>query len=129
MILQDIDPKYMVIISRAEKYFIDSKYGDQVKEAMDNFYDGNIKKGIECLDDIPSNEELMDELVEKLKAKSVYKTLRKILSNAKMHKWEMLKGLYSLCTHIVIECEKGNTEYAILLDEVNNMIGKVRYGG
>ncbi len=64
------------------------------------------------------NETLLATLVESLKGKSVYKTL-KALSEGKVEDDAVaLKGLFSLGTHVAIEVEHGRKEYRTLLPSI-----------
>jgi hypothetical protein len=73
-----------------------------------------------------SNEnQLMKNLLEKLRGKSVYRTL-KVISEKNIDSGPVaLKGLFSLGTHIAIEMEQGNTEYQKLLPSLCNRIRSI----
>jgi hypothetical protein len=76
----------------------------------------------DVLSQLPTEKELLEDIVNKLKDKPVHKTLKRGLKeNANDVKF--LKGLFSLGTHIVIECEKGNNEYKMLLPTLYSRIG------
>ena len=79
------------------------------------------------LDKLPSTGVLLERLVEKLKGKSVSKTLRKIQEGKTEDNLITAKGLSSLLTHIFIECEKGNTEYRILVPSIIEKLNEVVY--
>lgn len=72
---------------------------------------------------IPSCECLLEQLLEKLKGKSVYTTLRLMESGKCVNPYTALKGLLSLATHTCIELEKGNAPYALLLKRIHERIG------
>ena len=111
----------------AEKYFKKSKFAATVKEAQRAYYDGRIEGAENFLSELPTTFTMLEALMVELKGKSVYKTLKKIIDGKIENTWESLKGLCSLCTHIAIECERGNIEYAMLLDEVMSKINEIRY--
>jgi ArsR family metal-binding transcriptional regulator len=69
-----------------------------------------------------TKEQLFDELLENLKNKSVYSTLKNIMSGRKTDIIFQLKGLSSLLTHICIEIDHGNDEYKEVLFEVYGKI-------
>jgi hypothetical protein len=69
-----------------------------------------------------STEELVAALLESVKNKSVYFTLKNILTGKKADVYYSLKGLYSLATHVCIELERGNEEYVPVLLEINSKI-------
>jgi len=72
-----------------------------------------------------SEQELLDELLNKIKSKSVYKTLKRIASGKTTDKWKCLKGLYSLSTHICIECERDDVKFKPLLNIIYSKIGEL----
>ena len=111
----------------AEKYFKKTKFSETVKKAQRAYYDGLTEEANGFLDELPTTFNMLEALMKELKGKSVYKTLKKIIEGTVENNWESLKGLCSLCTHIAIECERGNTEYAMLLDEVMSKISEIRY--
>lgn len=69
-----------------------------------------------------TTEKLLGEFLEKLKHKSVYTTLKKIMSGKKYDDFFVLKGLYSLAVHLCIEIDNGSAEYKGVLIEVNDKI-------
>ena len=77
-------------------------------------YDG----AAEILNQLPDREQLLLNLMERLKHKSVGSTLRKIRNGRTENIYQSMKGLFSLGTHICIMLEKGETEYRAILDEV-----------
>ena len=79
-------------------------------------------------DTFPTQDVLMSKLVEKLKGKSVYKTLKSISEGKVDNTSTSLKGLFSLGTHIAIEVESGNKEYGMLLPLLHERIGKIVFG-
>ena len=70
---------------------------------------------------------MLETLVDKLKKKSVYKTLQKIAEGTVQGPEEELKGWFSLGTHVMIEVERGNTEYGLLLGKVYEKIGELLF--
>ena len=83
---------------------------------------GNTAGAKTILAQLPTQAELLKSLTDKLRDKSVYKTLGKITQGKGVSKVVQLKGLCSLCTHIVIEIEQQHNEYRLLLPEVINKI-------
>jgi len=108
--------KLMVRLHEAELYF-SSKYPEIITEAKDQFFSDNASEEqvSATLDRLPSKDVLLKDLMEKLKGKPVYESIKKILTSKKVDNVLELKGMFSLGTHIIIECEKGNKEYASLL--------------
>ena len=110
----------------AEKYFSGSN-PIEVRNVKRAYAKGDLKKVLEGLKKLPTKEDLLRSLFERLKGKSVYKTLSKILKEEKVEIETELKGLFSLGTHIVIECEKGKTQYEVLLPYVYERLGAVLF--
>jgi len=115
-------------LTEAEKYFIKKEYVDTVELARELFERGQFDLCEKELRKLPTNGELLENLVERLRGKSVYKTLKQIQEGKAGNDLLTLKGLLSLGTHIVIECEHGNTEYRILLPNLLEKIGEIAYG-
>lgn len=110
---------------RAEKYMLESQYQPHVYRARMLFEEGNFEECSRVLDCLPTEKQLLDSLVEKLEGKSVHKTLVKIAKNECKNNFELLKGLYSLSTHVIIEAEQGHREYLLLLPQLYTRIGEV----
>lgn len=111
----------------AEKYFSTPRYASKVKEARYLFLLNRHVEAQDILNGLPTKESLLKSLVERLKGKSVYKTLRKILNGDTLERYTALKGLLSLGVHTVIECEKGRDEYMLLLVDIYEKIGALMY--
>ncbi len=113
--------------AKATKYFSNSKYKDRVKKASSYCNDQKFTEAMKILESLPTEGELLKELVSKLKGKSVYKTLRKI-EEGKIEKGpQFLKGLFSLGTHVAIEVDHGNREYSILYPVIYEKLGEILY--
>jgi hypothetical protein len=78
----------------------------------------------ECLAKLPSSKQLLDELMAKLKGKSIYKTFERI-GKGESSDIQQLKSISSLLTHVVIEIEQGHREYRklipTLLEKINSI--------
>jgi hypothetical protein len=103
------------LLKEAKKYFTSEKYTTLVSLADNLLAQGNLDGCKEMLDRLPTRDMLLESLVAKLKGKSVYKTLEQIHESKDISVATKLKGLSSLVTHALIEIEKGNVEYKILL--------------
>lgn len=110
-----------------EKYFIKPKYRKLAAEARVLFEMGKFDACAERLEKLPSNGDLLEKLVEKLKGKSVYKTLKQIQEGKVRSSLITAKGLSSLLTHIIIEVEQGNDEYRVLVPNVIEKLNEVVY--
>ncbi len=116
-------------LSQAEQDFKGSKYQKRLDEALECYPRGAYARVGEVLSRLPSSVKLLESLMRKLKGKSVHKTLVKLAKGKTSCPHENLKGLFSLGTHISIELEHGNLEYAVLAKDVHSRIGKILYGG
>ena len=109
-----------------EKFF-SSSHRDVVEQATQSFLRGDFTESKGFLSTLPSQEELLASLLEKLKGKSVYKTLQQIMAGKCKEKSTTIKGLFSLGTHIAIECEQGHAEYGLLYEYVYEKLGELLY--
>jgi len=113
-------------LAEAERFFSNSEYSQLISQCQSLLAQRNCKELEEKLDQFPSKEFLYSNLVEKLKGKSVFRTLKKITEKKSLDRSTCLKGLFSLGTHIIIESEK-NSEYGILLPDIYEKIGELLY--
>jgi len=111
----------------AEKYFTKKKYVDIIELAKELFERGQFDLCEKQLEKLPNNGDLLEKLVEKLKGKSVAKTLKLIQEGKVGNDWTGLKGLMSLGVHLIIEREHGNTEYEILLPIILEKVNEISY--
>lgn len=98
-----------------------SKYKQDLLEADKALQSKNIEKCRQILDKLPNEIDLLNSLVLKLKGKKVYITLKKI-NEGTADIYLSLKGLSSLMTHTIIECEQGSTEYELILPYILKQI-------
>jgi len=111
----------------AELYFLKS-HSKIVREAERLYFSKTVgarTKLESLLITLPTKENMLKELVEKLKGKPVYSTLKKIMEGKANNSHTTLKGLFSLGTHVAIECEQGNDQYRILLPFIFEKIGNI----
>lgn len=121
------DLKLISRLTEVEKYFTKKEYVEIVELARELFEQGKFDLCEKELEKLPTDAELLGKLVEKLKGKSVAKTLRQMREGKIGNDLLTLKGLLSLGTHIVIECEHGNAEYGILLPKLLEKISEIAY--
>lgn len=111
----------------AEKYFKGTKYQPAVDLARYSFtYLQDYNNCEEALNHLPTEKQLLEALVGKLKGKSVYRTLRKMQEGKLQNNLTTLKGLSSLLTHTVIEAEK-KPEFKLLIPSILNNINEVAF--
>lgn len=104
-----------------ERYCIGDKFSLRFKdlaEAIRKDRDVDV-----ALAAFPTLELLTKVLIDKLEGKSVHKTYENIMTG-KADRLTVLKFLYSLGTHAVIECQR-NPEYEAVMHDVYAKIGKV----
>ncbi len=114
-------------LSEAEKHFTKKKYLGIVKLTAQLYEAGQFRLCEEQLDKLPTKAELLEQLVNKLKGKSVAKTLKLMQEGRTENSLTTAKGLSSLLTHIIIECENGNSEYKILIPNIIEKLNEIIY--
>lgn len=119
--------KLLERLVKVEKYFTKEKYFPILKQARKLFENGKFDLCDKKLNELPSSAELLEQLRNKLKDKHLCRTLRKIEEGKAENSLLVAKGLSSLLTHIIIECEHGNLEYKILIPNVVEKINEVIY--
>ena len=124
--IQDDSYRLLNRLAEAEKYFTKKKYTETVKRAKELFECGKFATCEKELESLPSNGELLERLVDKLKDKHLYKTLRKIEGKVG-NDLLTAKALSSLLTHIIIEVEQGNNEYKVLIPGVIEKLNEIIY--
>lgn len=93
-----------------------------LRKVEDAIIHGRVAEAQSLLELLPSREELMTKLSDHLKGKSIEKTLKDIKAGKVTNKYTQLKALFSIGTHIAIECEKGDEKFSALFDGVLNRI-------
>lgn len=114
-------------VSMIERYFLDTEYDEKARRVVELFEQERHVEAEHLARELPSPIDLLGTLLEKLKEKSVYKTLKKISDNTVDSCETSMKGLFSLGTHICIEMEQGHPEYRMILEDVYNRIGAMLF--
>jgi len=116
-------------LSEYDGYFKnDTQYKSVMEMAHTLFTSGQYSLCEKSLKGLPTRADLLASLMEKLKGKSAYKTLRKIQEGKTQEvSYETLKGLSSLMTHAVISCEQGEMRYKRLLPYIAEKIDELIY--
>lgn len=116
-------------IEASKMYFGGTKYERIIESADQAIAQGHLKRASAILSSLPTDEQLLSQLMEKLKGKSVCSTLERIQSGKSVGGYTAVKGLSSLLTHVVIECEKGAIEFRklipVILEKLNTVGFKV----
>ena len=103
-------------LARAE-YFANSKeYGPIVEKAKKLYKLGKITESVLEMSYLPDEDKLFEQLYIKLKGKSVFTNVKKLLEGKATNKYSALKTFFSLGTHVMIEAEQGNKEYLLLVE-------------
>ena len=110
--------KYAKKLFTLNKYFTSQVYTKLLQETNAAYLRNDFAKLDELMYKFPTDKQLLGLLVEKLKGKSVYTTLRKILEGKIKNQAALTKGLSSLITHTLVEIEQGNPEYKMLLEDL-----------
>jgi len=118
-----VNPELLNQVTSAEKYFENTRYHRELTAVLDAFKREDEAELKVSLSKLPTYSELLKTLIRKLKGKSVYSTLKRLSTGNPRSKWDALKGLTSLATHACIECERGSTEYRLVLAHLYEKIG------
>lgn len=89
--------------------------------------EGHNNEATAILNTLSSKEQVLARVMDIIKDKPVFVTLRKIMDGRTTGRYEILKGLSSLFTHVAIECEKGSVEYAEILKDIHSLLGEKLY--
>lgn len=119
--------KLLKKLDEVTKYFTKKKYSNVVARAANFFNMGRFDLCEKELKKLPSNAQLLESLVKKLKGKSVYKTLKKLQEGKVGDDLLTAKGLSSLLTHVIIEITKGNNEYKVLVPNILEKLSEISY--
>ena len=123
-----INLKLLSRLTEAQINFKVSKYSGTVDEAEKAFNHGYAVECERLLESLPTVDMLMVELVKKLEGKRIHETIKKIV-NKDLKDSDILvaKGLSSLLTHAIIECEHGNLEFRMLVPVICERLNETLY--
>jgi hypothetical protein len=112
----------------AEKYF-SKRYPNKLIAAQRFYNQENYGCCKELLDELPTQEQMMDELIHRLEGKSIYKTIIEVQRGGCTNKFTKIKMISSLITHVCIECEKDGSDqqYSYLLPWLYDQLSKELY--
>jgi len=106
---------------------LQKSFGIDISLAEAHWASGNREACEIVLNRIPTIESLSAELLEKLRGKRVFKTLKQINEGKDLDRMLKLKALSSFFTHAVIECEQGRPEFEILLPQILESITAITF--
>jgi len=124
--MNPLSVQILIDLNEASKYFSGTKYQKILDSAQAQWDQGNIAAVRKTLKQLPSEGQLLSQLVEKLKGKSVHKTLERIKKIGESN-LTYIKSISSILTHTIIECEKGNLEYRKLIPVLLNRLNKTSF--
>lgn len=107
-----------------ETYLKNTQYKPFVERARKLLDEGQERAAEEVMEFLPREKQLLEAIMTKMKNKSAYKTLKRGLRENATDV-SFAKGLFSLGTHVLIECEKGSMEYRMLLPMIYSRIGSL----
>jgi len=95
----------------AEQAFKGTQYDGIVTEASQLYAAGKLSACLEKLDELPTEAQLLQSLMEKLKGKSVHTTLRRLAKGNGTGTVTEAVAVTSLLTHALLEIKHGHWEY------------------
>ena len=102
--------------------FEGSSYESEIRELTNAYSCQHSSEFDRIYEKLPTDIQLLDTILEKVKSKKVFSTLKKTVLETVEDKTESLIGLSSLMTHVAIEC-KENREYRALLPDLHAKLG------
>ena len=100
------DPYYSNRLLEVTRQFTGTNYQHLVEQASSAYIREEWKKLKGIFEKFPTEYTLLEALVQKLKGKSVYANMKKVLAGDKMTETNTKIALSSLLTHIYIEQQK-----------------------
>jgi len=104
-----------------------ARYKDIIEAAQLAYSQGEWRKCSDLLDTLPTVDDLYATLLVKLEGKRLIQTIRKIDEGLDLPHYTKFKALTSLLTHVVIECEQGNTQYELVVPKVLDAINVLAF--
>jgi len=117
--------KYSTKLLELRRQFDGTKYDNLVNEYINAFIKGNKESMDKVIGKFPTEVQLLETLLKKLKGKSVETNIRKVFRDEKINKVDTEIALSSFYTHICIEMKQGNTEYKNLKKDVLNKLNNI----
>jgi hypothetical protein len=95
----------------AQQTFGDTRYDAVVTEASQLYSAGKLSTCLGKLEELPTEVQLLQSLMEKLKGKSVHTTLKRLAGGHGVGTVTEAVAITSLLTHALLEIKAGNWEY------------------
>jgi len=103
--------KAQMRLLEAEQTFRGTRYDNVVTEASRLYAAGKLSACLEKLEQLPTEAQLLKQLMEKLKGKSVHTTLKRLAKGHGVGTVTEAVATTSLLTHALLEIKQGNWEY------------------
>jgi len=116
-----MNTNYSAKLLTMTRQFHGTGYQTLVEQASKAYIAGDYKLIDEIEKQLPTEYQLLETLVEKLKKKSVYSNLKKIIKGESVDKAQHAIALSSLLTHCLIEM-KDKLEYKVLAKSLYNKL-------
>lgn len=116
------------IVARYEEVFEiykNTNRKQRLSEIESKIFDKQFEMAEEMLKEFLTEKELMFALETKLKGKPISRTLSKIRKGNIESRLQIMKGLSSLMTHSLIECEDGNMEYMYVAKKAHQKLSEL----
>jgi len=111
-------------ILRLTRAFSGTKYESLLQETILAYISNDVAMTESLMSKFPSDKQLLENIIEKVKNKSVYANMKKALESNGGNNADTLIGVSSLMTHVAIEC-KENREYRALLPDLHKKLGEL----
>jgi len=115
-------------LAEAETAKWSDKYSMIIVEASSAFWLGKITECSILLDQLPTVKSLLVELEDKLKGKRLHQSLKQFKEGKVTSRASRLKITSSLLTHCAIECERGNSQFEMLVPVIVEQLNVLTYG-
>lgn len=112
---------------RADNFKTSVEYSGYAFNAKVLYDSGNIDECKKELKKLPSNTQLVQDLIERLEGKSVYTNIKRIVEGKETDKYRIMAGYSSLITHAIIECEHGREYYMPVVEELISKLQRAIY--
>lgn len=103
--------KAQMKLLEAEQAFKGTQYDGIVAKASQLYVAGRLSECLEKLRELPTQSQLLRRLIEKLRGKSVYKTLKRLRNGQDERGVLEAIAVTSLLTHVLLEIKAGHGEY------------------
>lgn len=111
-------------VLRLTRVFSGTKYEPLLQETILAYISNDSAKTESLISKFPTDKQLLENIVEKVKNKSVCSNIKKAVCKESVSPVESLVCVSSLMTHVAIEC-KESKEYRALLPDLHKKLGEL----